>query len=276
MEFRLSVSVCRSVLVEGQLLTQLAEDSATLWDALSPLATIRRVPAMRLLRLDPSLPVAARLESGFAQLLGAKGDGAICLAIRESGSWLTSIGGHEANVSATLVRLLTPSTIYTIPHSSVIDVVSARRELVKAAARLAVHEHAFVVSRALQLASCDVRARLLFVLGELGRVLGHRCGDAVVVRLPWTQSVLADMVGTSPETLCRLLHLLERDGTVSRQNSIRKETTVPSRETRPACIVARHGREVVARVVPSLDLPCRDARSSPMAEASSDVRAPVH
>jgi CRP-like cAMP-binding protein len=203
---------------DASTLAKIARDSDHIWSAVRSLATTTCLaPLMSVLSATPTHPAMVRLDHGVAETLAFRRDSAVWLAFRERGSWLTPMS-DQMSAPMLMVRAVTPVTISTIPGERFLAIVSTHRQLAQSAMRLAVHEQELAVSRALRMSSCDVRARLLFVLAEFGRTQGKPAADGrLLISTPWTQQLLAEMIGTTPETLSRLLTSLQRQGIVHRQ-----------------------------------------------------------
>jgi CRP/FNR family cyclic AMP-dependent transcriptional regulator len=109
---------------------------------------------------------------------------------------------------------LTPTTLLVVPRASFDVCVAAHPDLALEFLRLAVQRINHLTSLAQRLAFADVQSRVTALLSALAQDQKGSRGDER--RL--THQEIADMIGTTRETVCRTMKELARSGSLAREN----------------------------------------------------------
>jgi CRP/FNR family cyclic AMP-dependent transcriptional regulator len=144
---------------------------------------------------------------------------------------------EEAPYMGTAVTL-TPTTLLVVPRASFGACVAAHPDLALEFLRLAVQRINHLTSLAQKLAFADVQSRITALLSALDQEQeGPRGGER---RL--THQEIADMIGTTRETVCRAMKELARSGCLARDNGRLRVGAHPGQPPgmRPATRVSSH------------------------------------
>jgi CRP/FNR family transcriptional regulator len=112
-------------------------------------------------------------------------------------------------------RALTNATIYALPQSVYDRASRATSALKGQQLDVAIRAQSLLVERIVNLFINDVAKRLHLRLILLAEYVGDKKGDTAVLKLPLTHVDMAESIGTTRETINRLMTKMQNDGYIS-------------------------------------------------------------
>src|SRR5690606_11039657 len=108
----------------------------------------------------------------------------------------------------------TPACILSIRSSDFRQVLDEHPELAIKTLQITTERLNAANRRVLQLTALPVEKRIAFTLLELGRKLGRTQNDFLLIDVPLARDDLAEMTGSTPETVSRVMSQLQKDGVI--------------------------------------------------------------
>lgn len=167
---------------------------------------LRRLPFRRQeMIFHQGVPVAGLylLCRGYAKLvfrtpLGRR----VLIRFCKPGDLLEGALSEEHAVSAIVVE---EAVVTLLPRELALGLLKRQPDFSVEVARRLARERHMLLGRLAYLAYGSVRKRLARELLELGKCYGVRSGEGLLIDLPLTRGDLADLIGTSRQTVCQKL-----------------------------------------------------------------------
>ena len=126
--------------------------------------------------------------------------------------------GHDSvlagrEIQSTTAECISPGVVHFIAAKDFIAVLEKNPHLGIHLLRNAARELAHADARMFEAMVAPVHIRLANLLKSFkGRFAAPNTDGAIVLRLPFPKRAIAEMIGTRPETISRMIRKLERDG----------------------------------------------------------------
>jgi CRP/FNR family transcriptional regulator len=147
-------------------------------------------------------------DSGTVQSLEVLGPGEACTCNPGARDWICALTGQA----------LTPCTVWFLPKEDYVKLVESSPEVSHLLNRIFAEKLQRAGSSIAELSSEDSRKRLAHLLLELLAKGGRKGSTRGVISVPLTREELAEMIGTSRETVVRQLYELRREKLIDIQS----------------------------------------------------------
>ncbi|MCS7197678.1 MAG: Crp/Fnr family transcriptional regulator [Candidatus Bipolaricaulota bacterium] len=192
--------------------------------------------------------LAHRTRGGHTQIVKFLRDGE-CFG--EEGFW-------QLSPSSVLARALTDSVVGWISPADFQELLKRNASVAQEIQKRLVGEIKELRVRLAEQAYLGTRERLIKLILELGEKYGHKSDHGLVIELELTERELAEMLGNTPEWVCKQLRILWNQGVVAYRRGeliILDEAGLRQRVTPPRerKMRFRSGKRAISEVVQRLN-----------------------
>jgi CRP-like cAMP-binding protein len=163
---------------------------------------------------DPAERLFVVAEGKIKLLQHAAGGRDVLLDILTTGEFFGNLASLGVSVYPDTAQVLTPACVMSIRSDDFRRVLDEHPELaLKTLAVMAARLQA-ANQRVMQLSSMPVDRRIAFTLLGLGNKLGRKQEGSLLIDTPLSRDDLAEMTGTTPETVSRVMSQFQSDGII--------------------------------------------------------------
>lgn len=163
---------------------------------------------------DPAERLFVVAEGKVKLLQHAPNSRNVLLDILTTGEFFGNLAALGVDVYPDTAQAQTPACILSIRSDDFRQVLDEHPELSLRALQIMTERLNAANRRVLQLTALPVEKRIAFTLLELGRKLGRTQDDFLLIDTPISRDDLAEMTGSTPETVSRVMSQLQKDGVI--------------------------------------------------------------
>ncbi len=163
---------------------------------------------------DPAERLYVVADGKVKILQHAPGGRDVLLDLLTSGEFFGSLTTLGAASYADTAQLQTSACLLSIRSEDFQQILDAHPTLALKAIAIMAERINLANQRLLQVVALPVEQRIAFTLLALGKKLGRRQENGLLIDVPLSRDDLAEMAGTTPETASRVLSQLQSSGVV--------------------------------------------------------------